>query len=201
MKQGLKISLKENQLQGAVLVALSALVIPVVLFFCHQHFSSSPVIPFGNYFKGCIAVEVEGNIKEKGIYFFPKGQRLADLLNILRLPLNSIKGRSSTPDLEGPLPDGIKITLVQRKNERTLVEIGGMTASTRLALSRPLELNSASRDDLILVPGIGEKTAQKIIEARNREGKFRKLEELMKIKGIKQKRLEKLRPYLSVENL
>jgi len=201
MKQGCAINLKERQLHGAVLVALSALLIPAILCFYRVHFPPVPVIPFGDSScKNCIAVEVDGYVEDRGIYFIPKGQKLSDLLTILSIGPASLKGESSNPDLAMPLYDGIKIT-VRRKNEGLRIVIGGMTASTRLALSRPVDVNSGSLEDLILVPGIGEKTALKIVEARQREGKFRKLGDLMKIKGIKEKRLEKLRPYLYVETL
>jgi len=202
MKQGCRINLKERQLQGAVLVALSALVISAILCFYRVHFPSLPVIPFGDSScKNCIAVEVAGYVEEKGIYFIPKGQKLSDLLTILSFGPASLKGESSNPDPGMPLHDGIKITVVNRKDGGHEAGIGGMSASTRLALGRPVEVNSASLEDLILVPGIGEKTALKIVEARQREGKFRRLEDLMKIKGIKEKRLEKMRPFISVETL
>lgn len=202
MKQDGGTNLKERQLKGAVLAALCALVIPAILCFYREHFPAAAVIPLGNSScKDCIAVEVQGKVKGRGIYFIPKGQRLSDLLTHLCFDTASLKGGSSNPDPGMPLYDGIKITVVKRKDGGHGIGIGGMSASTRLAIGRPVEVNSASLEDLILVPGIGEKTALKIIEARQREGRFRRLEELMKIKGIKEKRLEKLRPYISVETL
>jgi competence protein ComEA len=202
MKQDGGTKLKERQLKGAVLVALCALVIPVILCVYREHYPAVAVIPFGNSScKDCVAVEVQGKIKGRGIYFIPKGQRLSDLLNLLRFDAASLKSESSNPDPGMPLHDGIKITVVNRKVGGHEVGIGGMSASTRLALGRPVEVNSASLEDLILVPGIGEKTALKIVETRQREGKFRRLEDLMKIKGIKEKRLEKMRPFISVETL
>ncbi len=68
-----------------------------------------------------------------------------------------------------------------------------MAAAKRLALGIPIDINRSSLEDLVLVPGIGEKTAEKILEQRNANGTFRKLDELMLVKGIKEKRFEKLR--------
>jgi competence protein ComEA len=73
-----------------------------------------------------------------------------------------------------------------------------MSADKRLALGLPIDLNRSSFEDLVLVPGIGEKTAEKILEERGLNGKFGKLEELMRVKGIKGKRLERLRRYLCI---
>ena len=66
-----------------------------------------------------------------------------------------------------------------------------MSADKRLALGIPIDLNRSSLEDLVLVPGIGEKTAAKIVEERGLNGTFGNLEELMRVKGIKEKRLEK----------
>ncbi|MEO0234870.1 MAG: helix-hairpin-helix domain-containing protein [candidate division WOR-3 bacterium] len=61
------------------------------------------------------------------------------------------------------------------------------------------ELNSVTLNDLIRVPGIGEKTAQKIIKMRDSLNGFKKIEELLYVDGIKTKRLEKLKEYLYVD--
>jgi competence ComEA-like helix-hairpin-helix protein len=79
------------------------------------------------------------------------------------------------------------------------LDMAGITsADKRLALGIPIDLNRSSLEDLVLVPGIGEKTAEKIVEERGLNGTFGKLEELMRVKGIKEKRLEKLRRYLCI---
>jgi len=74
-----------------------------------------------------------------------------------------------------------------------------MDAAKRLALGLPLNINDVSENDLIMVKGIGEKTAKKILELRDRNGRFKKIEELMEIKGIKEKRLAEIREYLYIE--
>ena len=57
-----------------------------------------------------------------------------------------------------------------------------------------LSLNSAPADSLVLLPGIGEVTAQRIIDARP----FRSLYELLKVKGIGEKKFRKLYPYIKL---
>jgi competence protein ComEA len=78
------------------------------------------------------------------------------------------------------------------------ISVGPMSAEKRLALGIPIDVNRSSLEELVLVPGIGEKTAEKILDQRNVNGTFRKLDELMLVKGIKEKRLEKLRRYLCI---
>jgi competence protein ComEA len=64
--------------------------------------------------------------------------------------------------------------------------------------AQPVDLNTADAAALTKVPGIGPATAQRIVEWREQNGPFRQVEDLMKVKGIGEKSLEKLRPYLKV---
>ncbi len=58
----------------------------------------------------------------------------------------------------------------------------------------PLNLNSASAEQLELLPGIGPAMAAKIVAARKAKGNFKSVEELDEIPGIGEKKMEKLRP-------
>jgi competence ComEA-like helix-hairpin-helix protein len=61
-----------------------------------------------------------------------------------------------------------------------------------------INLNTAAKEELIKLPGIGEKTATQIIELRTIKGKFTNVEELMEVKGIQNAKLEKIRKYIYV---
>jgi comEA protein len=62
-----------------------------------------------------------------------------------------------------------------------------------------VNLNSASLNDLLNLPGIGEKTAEKIIEYRDHVKKFSKVEELLSVRGIGESRLNKIKKYLFID--
>lgn len=61
-----------------------------------------------------------------------------------------------------------------------------------------LNLNTATKAELEKLPGIGPSVAQKILDYRQKNGNFKKIEELMNIPGIGEKSFLKLRPLITV---
>ena len=61
-----------------------------------------------------------------------------------------------------------------------------------------VNLNTASAADLEALPGIGKSTAQRIVEYRQKSGGFKKIEELMNVKGIGEKSFLKIKSRLTV---
>lgn len=64
--------------------------------------------------------------------------------------------------------------------------------------SNKIDLNNASKVELMKLPGVGEKTALKIIEYRNNR-KFRTIEDIKNIKGIGEKKFEKIKQFIYVK--
>jgi competence protein ComEA len=62
----------------------------------------------------------------------------------------------------------------------------------------PVNLNTATLAQIETLPGIGTKAAERIIEYRQKNGGFKKIEELMNVKGIGEKSFLKLKPHLTV---
>ena len=71
----------------------------------------------------------------------------------------------------------------------------GDDASTPAA---PIDLNQASAQQLTRLPGIGESLAKRIVDFREQNGPFKRVEDLMKVKGIGEKSFQKLRPHVKV---
>ena len=61
-----------------------------------------------------------------------------------------------------------------------------------------VNLNTASAPDLEGLPGIGAKTAARIVEYRQKNGPFKKVEELMNVRGVGEKNFLKLKPQITV---
>ena len=66
-------------------------------------------------------------------------------------------------------------------------------------ISFPIDINTASQVQLTKIKGIGQKTAQNIIEYRNQHGKFKSIDELIGVKGIGKRKLEKLKDFVIVK--
>lgn len=64
--------------------------------------------------------------------------------------------------------------------------------------AKPIDLNRATLPQLEELPGIGPSMARRILEFREKSGPFRRVEDLLAIRGIGQKRFEQLRPYVYV---
>ena len=62
-----------------------------------------------------------------------------------------------------------------------------------------LNLNTATLDQLETLPGIGRKTAERILEFRTKSGGFKRIEDLMNVKGIGEKSFLKLKPLIVVK--
>ena len=71
-----------------------------------------------------------------------------------------------------------------------------LSGAQRLTLNKPVNINGARKSDLEAIPGIGPKTAEKVIDYRNKHGRFNKIEDIMKVPGIKDKKFEKIKKYL-----
>ncbi|MEO8874852.1 MAG: ComEA family DNA-binding protein [Polyangiaceae bacterium] len=69
----------------------------------------------------------------------------------------------------------------------------------RATVDDPVSINSATLDDLERLPGIGPKRASAILDLRTKLGRFRQIEDLMRVKGIGRATLRKLRPIVRLE--
>jgi len=146
--------------------------------------------PFSEKRKGTVAVELSGEFNPNGVYFIPEGQTVAECLNSMGMGTTAIR----SPDLGRlVLPNGISIF----KSKDDHIRLRDMTAAKRLALDLPVDINKATLDDLILIPGVKDATAQKLLDYRTSVGgRIYCMEDLLKIPGIKEKKLAQLKKYL-----
>ncbi len=68
----------------------------------------------------------------------------------------------------------------------------------RATVVSPVDLNTASIAELETLPGVGRRTAERIVEYRQKHGGFKKIEELMNVQGIGEKSFLKLKDLITV---
>lgn len=95
------------------------------------------------------------------------------------------------PGSSPPLSPGIAIAIPPAA--------GTSAARGRASSDDPIILNSATVDDLRRLPGIGQKRADAILALRTHVGRFRAIEDLMKVKGIGRAMLKRLRPLVRLD--
>jgi competence protein ComEA len=71
-------------------------------------------------------------------------------------------------------------------------------ADSKAAPAPVVNINTAPAEQLERLPGVGPKTAARIIEYRQKNGGFKKIEELMNVRGIGEKAFLKMKPQLTV---
>ena len=64
--------------------------------------------------------------------------------------------------------------------------------------SRQIDINKATAVELTAIPGVGNAIATRIVEFREKQGPFSRVEDLLKIKGIGEKSFQKIRPHVKV---
>ena len=79
-----------------------------------------------------------------------------------------------------------------------LILFVSLSLPTKKPPAQPVNINTADSTQLQPVPGIGPSTAEKILQMRKSYGAFKSVNDLMAIRGLGPKRLEKIREYLTV---
>jgi competence protein ComEA len=147
---------------------------------------------------GLITVHVAGAVVSPGIYGLPAGARVADAVTAAGGPL-----ADAEPDrlnLAARVSDGDRVA-VPRKGDPAANGAGtdapaGAPGAT--APAGPLDLNTATVEQLDTLPGVGPATAQAIVTYRTRHGRFRSVTELLEVPGIGPTKLEAVRPLVRV---
>lgn len=119
-----------------------------------------------------ISVQVMGAIEKEGEY--------------------EIKNRSSLGELFGQL-EFLDNAEIKNLNVKQILHDGDKITIPFYEEKEKISINFSTKEELMTVNGIGEKTAIRIIEYREEMGLFQQLEDLMQVKGIGQKNFEKIK--------
>jgi competence protein ComEA len=134
-----------------------------------------------------ITVHISGAVNKPGVYSLKKGALAVNLLK-------EAGGATEAADLS-------QINLAAELKDNEQIDIPYAKARTSAASSltgRPVNINRAEATELESIPGIGPKYAGEIVLYRKKNGPFRNLEDLGKVKGIGPKRLQQMRSHITL---
>ena len=134
--------------------------------------------------------EIRGKVKEPGFYSFDDAQTLKQLINTCGSSADGIESFG----LNKTLKSGTRIVLTDK------IKIENLDASARINFFLPIDINTATIEDFTLIPGVGEKTAQSIVSFREKNKGITDLQDLIKIRGVGEKKLNRMLPYLSIDS-
>jgi competence protein ComEA len=139
---------------------------------------------------GRLTVHVAGAVREPGVYMLPAGARVDDAVS-------RAGGATRRADLGGlnlaaELEDGRQVLVPERARGGGAAAVA-VAPGVEPAEGQPVNLNTATLEQLDTLSGIGPLTAQKILDFREEQGGFSSVEELGEIPGIGEKRLASLR--------
>ncbi|AWI06657.1 helix-hairpin-helix domain-containing protein [Clostridium drakei] len=142
-----------------------------------------------------MTIYINGEVKKPGVYKLKSGSRVQDLLN-------SAGGFNETADktklnLAKKLKDEDYI-YVDKQNDKNPSASSGSNANSNAASDGKVNINTATKEQLKTVSGIGDVTAQKIIDYREKNGSFNSIEDLKKVGRIGDKSLEKIKDKIEV---
>lgn len=153
-----------------------------------------------------IFVDVQGAVERPGLYKLSSDSRVNDAL-VVAGGLNIEADRewfNKNINLAQKLSDGIKIYIptkeeAEKEGLGTLGSSGSLGSGEVIGVTTgKININTASKSQLESLPGIGPAFAQRIIDYRNSNGPFGKVEDLVKVSGIGEKTLEKIKDKITI---
>lgn len=140
-----------------------------------------------------VVAHVAGAVVRPGLYRLGGAPRVADALDAAGGPAPDAD--LDAVNLAATVADGERV-YVPRKGEVPPPLTGGVASVARP--SGPLDLNTATAEELEALPGIGPATASAILAYRQEHGRFRTVDELLEVRGIGEARLAELRSMVRV---
>ena len=185
----MKIRISDRQRDGAIVAVVIAVIAYTLSNASFLLPSKVNDLPYRDKGPDQLVVGIAVNPDSQGIFWLPRNSKVYDLLNAAGI--GNLE-RFNEKTLYTQLSTGHAVYI---ESDGT-IEVGEMNNARKMALNIPININKATLEDLMLISGIGETTALRIIQFRETSGGFRTLEDLMKIRGIKEKKFAHLKRYL-----
>jgi len=142
-----------------------------------------------------IVVHICGAVKNPGVYTVEKNARLTDVIDVAGgFCENAAKDYHNLAEC---VTDGQKIVIYTKKQIKKNKE-KNVQENSESGRSSIVNINSASKEELMNIPGIGESKANDIISYREKNGAFKDTKEIMNIPGIKEGIYSKISDMITV---
>ena len=152
-----------------------------------------------------MAVHITGEVKKSGVVKIKEGSRIEDIIE-------AAGGLTENADITNVnlafvVEDGMKIRIPSINEEKTdedyITEDSGkgviMTDENTSTSSSVININTASESELEQLPGIGPSISSRIIEYRNKNGKFKSIEDIKNVTGVGDSKFEKIKDLIKVK--
>lgn len=149
--------------------------------------------------KNTIVVHICGEVKNPGVYRFSETPRVIDV--ITKAGGFTKKADKDSINQAQPVEDGKQLVIsrkssAKKKSAKGKSEISKTDETT--SKDNRIDLNTATREQLLTLPGIGEAKASQIIQYREENGSFTQIEDIKKISGIKDGVFNQIRDMITV---
>lgn len=150
--------------------------------------------------KSGVYVYICGEVAAPGVYELSKDSRIYEAVDAAG-GFTENAARESV-NLASKVSDGMQITIYNKKEAASLPAGSGSavgnTGQGGTSGSGLVNLNTATKEELMTLKGIGEAKAEDIIRYREKSGGFKKIEDIMKISGIKEAGFQKIKDNITV---
>ena len=144
-----------------------------------------------------VYVHICGAVKKPGVYTFQSEPHIIDVVE--QAGGFTKKADSSSVNLAEKVADGTQLVVAEKGAEnKTKEEQSSHEKSSGSGVSDKVNINTASAEELMTLSGIGESKAAQIVSYRESNGAFQKIEDIMKISGIKEGVFSKIKDYITV---
>lgn len=140
-----------------------------------------------------IMVDIKGAVVKEGVYQLQRNSRVTDAIQIAGGLRDDADPNAI--NLAQKLSDEAILYVARKGENKSIIDSQGQQSSSIEQggqRDQKVNINKATIEDLRKIPGIGEKRAQEILDARDSKGGFKSIDDLLTISGIGQKTLEKI---------